>query len=170
MLVTLTAVSIILTTLACSTDCSLLFWQNSLLYWHECLLYWLSWLQRWSRCLLHWPQRYIDSSVRFWLLSLSLTLTAVFVADLALYAYSIRNSFVLGFGSLVSDVIQCYRTLPVHTINMINPLNPELNPICYLLALLAHHFLHVSRIRVKTLSSFPSTRWSQVSSPFPLPF
>ena len=34
----------------------------------------------------------------------------------------------------------------------INPLNPELNPICYLLALLAHHFLHVSRIRVKSLS------------------
>ena len=29
-----------------------------------------------------------------------------------------------------------------------NPLNPEFNPICYLLALLAHHFLHVSRIRV----------------------
>jgi len=27
-----------------------------------------------------------------------------------------------------------------------NPLKPELNPICYLLALLAHHFLHVSRI------------------------
>ena len=34
-----------------------------------------------------------------------------------------------------------------------NPLNPELNPICYLLALLgAHHFLHVSRIRVKFLT------------------
>ena len=34
-----------------------------------------------------------------------------------------------------------------------NPLNPELNPICYLLALLgAHHFLHVSRIRVKILT------------------
>ena len=32
----------------------------------------------------------------------------------------------------------------------VNPLNPELNPICYLLALLAHHFLHVSRIRVKS--------------------
>ena len=30
-----------------------------------------------------------------------------------------------------------------------NPLKPELNPICYLLALLgAHHFLHVGRIRV----------------------
>ena len=34
-----------------------------------------------------------------------------------------------------------------------NPLNPELNPICYLLALLgAHHFYHVSRIRVKLLN------------------
>jgi len=37
--------------------------------------------------------------------------------------------------------------------NGINPLNPELNPICYLLALLgAHHFLHVTRIRVKLLT------------------
>ena len=37
--------------------------------------------------------------------------------------------------------------------NDINPLNVELNPICYLLALLgAHHFLHVSRIRVKSLT------------------
>jgi len=37
--------------------------------------------------------------------------------------------------------------------NFINPLKPELNPICYLLALLgAHHFLHVSRIRVKLLT------------------
>ena len=37
--------------------------------------------------------------------------------------------------------------------SLFNPLNPELNPICYLLALLgAHHFLHVSRIRVKSLT------------------
>ena len=35
----------------------------------------------------------------------------------------------------------------------IKPLNAELNPICYLLALLgAHHFLHFSRIRVKSLT------------------
>jgi len=34
----------------------------------------------------------------------------------------------------------------------INPLKPELNPICYLLALLGdHHFLHVSRIRVSRI-------------------
>jgi len=40
-------------------------------------------------------------------------------------------------------------TLP----RIINPLNAELNPICYLLALLgAHHFLHASRIRVKSLT------------------
>ena len=38
-------------------------------------------------------------------------------------------------------------------VSEINPLNAELNPICYLLALLgAHHFLHVSRIRVKSLT------------------
>ena len=42
-----------------------------------------------------------------------------------------------------SAAVHCWR---------INPLNAELNPICYLLALLgAHHFLHVSRIRVKSL-------------------
>ena len=38
-------------------------------------------------------------------------------------------------------------------LDYLNPLNPELNPICYLLALLgARHFLHVSRIRVKLLT------------------
>jgi len=43
-----------------------------------------------------------------------------------------------------ANVIKC---------NHIKPLNPELNPICYFLALLrAHHFLHVSRIRVKLLT------------------
>jgi hypothetical protein len=37
---------------------------------------------------------------------------------------------------------------------MFNPSNPELNPICYLLALLgAHHFLYISRIRVNQYQS-----------------
>jgi len=31
-------------------------------------------------------------------------------------------------------------------VKLVNALNAELNPICYLLALLAHHFLYVSRI------------------------
>ena len=44
---------------------------------------------------------------------------------------------------------QCRNTFRV----IFNPLNSELNPICYLLSLLgAHHFLHVSRIRVKSLT------------------
>ena len=33
-------------------------------------------------------------------------------------------------------------------LNRFNPLNTELNPICHLLALLAHLIFHVSRIRV----------------------
>jgi len=42
---------------------------------------------------------------------------------------------------------------PVSGDSRLNPLNAELNPICYLLALLGpHHFLHVSRIRVKSLT------------------
>jgi transposase len=35
---------------------------------------------------------------------------------------------------------------------VLNPLSPELNRICYLLALVAHDFLHVSTIRVKSLT------------------
>jgi len=42
---------------------------------------------------------------------------------------------------------------------IIEPFNPELNPICHLLALLgAHHILHISRIRVKTGSNGKGTR------------
>ena len=47
-----------------------------------------------------------------------------------------------------SDTVQAILFLG----EQINLLKPELNPICYLLALLAHHFLHVSRIRVKSLT------------------
>ena len=44
------------------------------------------------------------------------------------------------------------KILCIHLL-IFNPLKPELNPICYLLALLgAHNFLHVSRIRVKLLT------------------
>jgi hypothetical protein len=51
-------------------------------------------------------------------------------------------------------------------LSSLNPLNAELNPICYLLALLgAHHILHVSRVRVKdslkvsTIELHLSGRW-----------
>ena len=43
-----------------------------------------------------------------------------------------------------------YRNVKTYIKIYINPLNTELNPICPLLALLvAHHILHVSRIKVK---------------------
>jgi len=48
----------------------------------------------------------------------------------------------------------------------INPLNHELNPI-YLLALLgAHHFLHVSRIRVKLLTFRRLMSYIYMENPF----
>ena len=57
--------------------------------------------------------------------------------------YSAQYLFSLNKGLGVFCL--CYREF--------NPLNPELNPMCCLLALLgAHHFLHVSRIRVKSLT------------------
>ena len=66
------------------------------------------------------------------------------IAVLGLHAY-VRVCNV----QLCCRVIQlCYRSHYA-----VNPLNAELNPNCCLLALLgAHHFLHVSRIRVKSLT------------------
>ena len=83
-----------------------------------------------------------------------------FVVVSYFFVYSLESflwflSFI--FGPMFADVlVGLYR----RTVNMFwvhifaqrlvffNPLNAKLNPICYLLALLAHHFLHVSRIRV----------------------
>ena len=58
---------------------------------------------------------------------------------------------------------QCHNCAQLSTI--FNPLNPELNPICYLLALLgAHHFLHVSRIRVNIIvNMILHQRWKQMT-------
>jgi len=51
----------------------------------------------------------------------------------------------MGMGSENPTVAQWHCTA-----TFINPLNIELNPICYMLALLqAHPILHVSRIRFK---------------------
>jgi len=57
-----------------------------------------------------------------------------------------EGTYILDEGPSASQDYIC-------SLKFVNPLNPELNPICYLLALLgAHHFLHVSRIRVKLLT------------------
>ena len=50
-------------------------------------------------------------------------------------------------------IYPAFTKIEFYQILVVNPLNAELNPICCLLALLgAHHFLHVSRIRVKSLT------------------
>jgi len=64
------------------------------------------------------------------------------------------GSSVVGRGLAVwldHDQQRCYHHAPTVKPEAVNPLNPKLNPICYLLALLVHHFLHISRIRVKSL-------------------
>jgi len=49
-------------------------------------------------------------------------------------------------------------------INLFNPLNGKLNPICHLLALLGvHHILHVSRIRVKLIVFYQKLLYVQNS-------
>jgi len=61
----------------------------------------------------------------------------------------------LALGPDSTRALVCTQRVKTMDFNMVgfNPLKPELNPICYLLALLrAHHFLHVSRIRVKLLT------------------
>jgi len=65
----------------------------------------------------------------------------------------VRN--ILFYSALIRNWLTFWRTFLLASCNTagFNPLNPELNPICYLPALLgAHHFLHVSRIRVKSLT------------------
>jgi hypothetical protein len=75
------------------------------------------------------------------------SLPSVLCAELAMFPLSIfRRSFIEeNCFIIVYDTVRNYGT--------INPLKDELNPICHLLALLvAHHILHVSRIRVKNVS------------------
>jgi transposase len=66
-------------------------------------------------------------------------------------------SLLLKYMTLISrSVFPClclYVNISLLKGDWLNPLSPELNPICYLLALLgAHDFLHISRIRVKSLT------------------
>ena len=61
----------------------------------------------------------------------------------------------LGYGTYLVDLVVSIEVFNWYRDRQrtLNPLNPELNPICYLLALLgAHHFLHVNRIRIKLLT------------------
>jgi len=63
---------------------------------------------------------------------------------------NLLSKAIINSSLLAVRVIRKYTERMLH--NCINPSNAELNPICSLLALLAHHFLQVSRIRVKPLT------------------
>jgi len=65
------------------------------------------------------------------------------------------GSFVRGPFFYLTDVAfdLLSRAWAAGWMDYVNPLNAKLNPICHLLALLgAHHILHVSRIRVNSIS------------------
>ena len=93
-----------------------------------------------------WQSEHTKKNCPMWLCLLSGTVNTVRLASLPnaqciiLYPYNNSNIFVSYL--LIRTVVLGF-----------NPLKPELNSICYLLTLLgAHHFLHVSRIRVKLLT------------------
>ena len=74
-----------------------------------------------------------------------------------MFLQQIQVAVLVNLKIIKLQVWQKYRVIKKDGLNFVslyflNPFNPELNPICYLLALLAHHFLHVSRIRVKILT------------------
>ena len=67
--------------------------------------------------------------------------------------FSPATSFQTPMSTIHTRLMVRDQVLNVQYKSEINPLKPEINSICYLLALLgAHHFLHVSRIRVKLLT------------------
>ena len=72
-------------------------------------------------------------------------------ATFRFHRVTVNNPYSTYFDFSPSEVLSIVPfSLDCH---IFNTLSPELNPICYLLALLgAHHFLHVSRIRVKSLT------------------
>jgi hypothetical protein len=54
--------------------------------------------------------------------------------------------------TIAYNVIPKHREKQLLEAYYINPLNAELYPICHLLALGAHHILHVGRIRVNAVA------------------
>ena len=75
------------------------------------------------------------------------------LASLYFYLAINQSSLSLCFLCLCPVLLSYLLSFSPFFYQFLNTLNAELNPICYLLALLgAHHFLHVSRIRVKSLT------------------
>jgi hypothetical protein len=89
----------------------------------------------------------------FWISKKLLKKTAVnFSIDMSGKNCNSNDICVLGDGKGQRNEL-CFKTAYSNCeCECVNHLSPKLNPICYLLALIAHDFLHVSRIRVKSLT------------------
>jgi len=86
-----------------------------------------------------------------WIRCSSLSLSYILFHSFSAFSFLLLFSCFSSVSSLPLSCSTLSSCIVFHI--MFNPLNPELNPICYLLALLgAHHFLHVSRIRVILLN------------------
>ena len=82
-----------------------------------------------------------------------LTVHHAFLNAFKAYRKSNPPSISCSIWSSSHNVSECCHKYGLCTLaKLFNTLNAELNPICHLLALLAHHFLHVSRRRVKSLT------------------
>jgi hypothetical protein len=93
---------------------------------------------------------YTDNKVLSFINSCALTSSRISRWILQLQEYDLHVKHISGMRNFLADAIS---QNPAGTSEKeINPLSPELNSICYLLALLAHEFLHVSRIRVNGLA------------------
>ena len=97
---------------------------------------------------------YVNGLIRTFVLSPSVLSIPIINTDswnFTVNGYTQLTSSYLEGAKITSQIV--HKFFPVSCIVLFNPLKPELNPVCYLLALLgAHHFLHVSRIRVKSLT------------------
>jgi len=86
-------------------------------------------------------------------------------SDTSLLTYVIKMSTIASNSKMKATSLSF--TLFQSYVHIFNPLNPELNPIYYLLALLgAHHFLHVSRIGVKSLTFRLLMSYIYMENPF----
>ena len=114
---------------------------SRLILWCTCLLFWRSTVRVWVIFYSDW------GFLWFFLISSSKVRRRTLKAPFHILSLHF-SLFVQLYDALHIELLV---VIQWNTKLVLNPLNPELNPICYFLALLAHHFLHVSRIRVKSL-------------------
>ena len=105
----------------------------------------------------HWNNKFYYTVASCWLFLYDLSYDArihkhqVFKRVFGIKLYY-QGDCCTTFHKKIPQIVYCIIITAILLRHMFNPLKPELIPICYLLALLAHHFFHVSRIRVKSLT------------------